>query len=319
MTFGKGTIVTGLDVGATSVKAATLRHGPGGSKLVGLAVAEIAESEDRSAAVQQAIRVALSGSGAGKNTPVVSAVGGSGVSVKHVTFPEMPKQALAESIRWEARKHVPFEGSDFVLDFQPLDGASGNEGGGLQVLLAAVETKLLDSHVEMLAGAGVEPDAVDLTPLALINEIEEEGLLDGEALAVIDLGVKAITMAVYRRGGLFFARSIPLVSKSARVRPANGSEVSEVDDSWVKTVLREVHRSLTFYHNETGKQGIDRIYLTGGRALEPDIDKRMQSDLGIPTQVLNPLANVESVGVNVEQLNAEGPRFAVAIGLARRS
>jgi type IV pilus assembly protein PilM len=317
--FGRGSIVTGLDVGTTSVKAATLSHQGGAAQLVGLAAAEIPESEDRAAATTKAIQAALAGSGAGKNTPIVSAVGGSGISVKHVTFPEMPKQALAESIRWEARKHVPFEGSDFVLDFQPLDGANSDDGGELQVLLAAVETKLLDSHVEMLAAAGVEPDAVDLIPLALINEVEEEGLLDSQALAVIDLGVKSITMAVYRRGGLFFARSIPLVGKTAAARAANGEDKTAGDESWFKTVLREVRRSLTFYHNETSKQGIDKIYLTGGRALEPGIDAMMRKDLGIPTEVLNPLAKVPITGVNIESLKSEGPRFAVAIGLARRS
>ncbi len=319
MIFGKGALVTGLDVGATSVKAVTLRHRAGQSQLVGLAVAEIPESEDHAAATTQAIRAALAGSGTTQKTPVISAVGGSGISVKHVAFPEMPRQALAESIRWEARKHVPFEGSDFVLDFQPLDGASESDNGEMQVLLAAVETKLLDSHVEILAAAGVEPDAVDLIPLALINEIEEEGLLNGEALAVIDLGVKAITVAVYRRGGLFFARSIPLVSKGGRASAEEGSDEPRGGDTWAKAMLREVRRSLTFYHNETGKQGIDKIYLTGGRALEPGIDKMMQEDLGIATEVLNPLANVKSAGIDVEDLKAQGPRFAVAIGLARRS
>ena len=373
MIFGSGGIVTGLDVGTTSVKAATLKHGSTGAKLVGLALAEIDSSHDWAQAAAEATSAALSRSGAGKNTPIVTAVGGPGVSVKHVTFPDMPRQALAESIRWEARKHIPFEGSDFVLDFQPLEGANGGDNGELQVLLAAVETGLLDRHVELLGGIGVEPDTVDLTPLALMNEVDEEGLLDHEALAVIELGVKSITMAVYRRGGLFFARSIPLVGKVMRpknvepqdetektkdarpkdetektkdarpkdetektkdARPKDETEKTKGarpkdkrektknesggDDAWTKVLLREVRRSLTFYHNETGKQGIDKIYLTGGRALTPDIEKKMQSELAIATDILNPLKNLKDVAVDLGELESEGPRFTVALGLARR-
>ncbi|MBD3348544.1 MAG: type IV pilus assembly protein PilM [Candidatus Eisenbacteria bacterium] len=344
MLFGSRTKVTGLDIGSTSVKAATLRHGADGATLVGLALAEIQPSEDREKAVADAVKLALEKGGAAKTSPVVTAVAGPGVSVKHVTFPEMPRQALAESIRWEARKHVPFEGSDFVLDFQPLEGANGGEGNGeLQVLLAAVETRLLDEHVGLLGSVGVEPDAVDIAPLALMNELDEEGLLNGEALAAIDLGVQAITVAVYRRGGLFFARSIPLVAASGgRTKRGEGDEDDQgdqreptaaragegetkratsparSDDSWMKIMLRELRRSLTFYNNETGKQGIDRIYLTGGRALTPGIDRRLQSDLGVATEILNPLANLTDVGVNLETLDEQGPRFALALGLARR-
>ncbi|MFH1502641.1 MAG: type IV pilus assembly protein PilM [Candidatus Eisenbacteria bacterium] len=363
MVFGSGGIVTGLDVGATSVKAATLQHRRGGVRLVGLAMAEIGDSDDREGAVVSAIRAALEGGGAGKNTPVVSVVGGPGVSVKHVTFPEMPRQALAESIRWEARKHVPFGGSDFVLDFQTLEGGEGDEEGELQVLLAAVETRLLDSHIELLKAAGVEPDTVDLAPLALMNEVEEEGLLNGEAVAVIDLGVSAISMSVYRRKGLLFARSIPLVAKAvdatapgddtvagrdkkdgksdaepgkakADGKSDAGSGKAKVDGKsdagsarakadaaggWRKTVLREVRRSLAFYNNETGKQGIDRLYLTGGRALAPGIDEMLQNELGVATEVMNPLESLTDIGVEIGKLKPESARFAIALGLARRS
>ncbi len=323
MFFGSGGIVTGLDVGATSVKVATLMHHAGAAKLVGLAMAEIAASGNRDEATAQAIKAALEKGGAGKNTPIVSAVGGHGVSVKHVRFPEMPRQTLAESIHWEARKHVPFGGSDFVLDFQLLDGANGDDNGELQVLLAAVETKLLDSHIEALGTAGVEPDTVDVTPLVLMNEIDEEGLLDGEAIAVIDLGISAITMSVYRRKGLFFARSIPLVARASeddadgKKDQARGSTPS--GEGWQRTVLREVRRSLAFYNNETGKQGIDRIYLTGARALAHGMAEKLRDELGIATEVLNPLENMGDIGVDIEELKSEGPRFAVALGLARRS
>jgi type IV pilus assembly protein PilM len=375
--LGSGGVVTGLDVGTTSVKAVTLKHRGNVPTLVGLAIADIDREGDRAAATAAAVRAALERSGGGKNTPLVSAVSGAGISVKHVTFPEMPRQALAESIRWEARKHIPFGGSDFILDFQPLDGADGNDGGELQVLLAAVETKLLDSHIELLQQAGIEPDTVDLAPLALMNEAEEEGLLNGDAIAMIDLGVSAISMSVYRRNGLFFARSIPLVArvaggardgeveeaegdskrdgkpadvkkdgatkgdgkqtdgrKAAKTKPGSSGRHAKARDAkadaqagdsspeangWMKTVLREVRRSLTFYNNETGKQGIDKIYLTGGRALAPGVDEMLQADLGIATEVLNPLDKLSDVGVDVEHLKAEGPRFAIALGLARRS
>ncbi len=343
--FGSRRVVTGLDVGATSVKAVRLGHEPSGAKLLGLAIVELGTDQSsepsdgpRVTRKTEAIREVLARCGAERTrgTSIITAVGGPGVSIKHVAFPPMPRNALAESIHWEARKHVPFGESEFILDFQILDEGTGQDTGKMQVLLAAVETELVEHHVADLAAAGVEPDAVDLVPLALMNEVDEEGLLNSEALAVVDIGVSAINLAIHRRGGLFFSRTVPLLvgrhpaikNDSARKGSWNLSEkspatdtlqVDESDDGWREVVLAEIRRSLTFYNNETGKKGIDRVYLTGGRALAPGVAQELTEGLGIATEVLNPLERVEHSAVDVGELAVHGPRFALAMGLARRA
>jgi type IV pilus assembly protein PilM len=338
VTFGSRRIVTGLDVGTTSVKAVCLGHHAGGAKLLGLGIADVrsnatGEPSDapRQNAKAEAIREALARAGAdpSKPMPIITAVGGPGVSVKHVAFPPMPRNALAESIHWEARKHVPFGESEFILDFQILDEGQGN--GEMQVLLAAVETELVEHHVADLAAAGVEPDIVDLVPLALMNEADEEGLLNSAALAVVDLGVSAINLSIYRRGGLFFSRTVPLlVGRHPGVRGRNGPngsingaapdahEAPASNEGWRDVALAEIRRSLTFYNNETGKKGIEKICLTGGRALVPGVAAELSENLGVETETLDPLKRVEDTAVDVAELAEHGPRFAVAMGLARR-
>jgi type IV pilus assembly protein PilM len=343
LTFGTRRVVTGLDVGATSVKAVCLGHGQGGARLLGLAMVEYESGdpagssdgpsvETRAAAIREAL--ARCGAHRAGGAPVITAVGGPGVSIKHVKFPSMSRNALAESIHWEARKHVPFGESDFILDFQILAEGEGN--GKMEVLLAACEADLVDRHIADLAAAGVEPDAVDLVPLALMNEVDEEGLLDSEVLAVIDIGVSAINLAIYRRGGLFFSRTVPLLSGrfsgtrggNARGRGRYGGGTAAnleplpadvQEESWRQVALAEIHRSLTFYNNETGKKGIDRIYLTGGRALSPGVVEDLTGGLGIATEVLDPLKRVELPATDLGELAGQGPRFAVATGLARRT
>lgn len=344
MTFGSRRVVTGLDVGTTSVKAVCLGHQPGSAtKLLGLAIAEFnPDAADEPAdgprvnRKTEAIRKALARAGAerARGAPIITAVGGPGVSIKHVAFPPMPRNALAESIHWEARKHVPFGESEFILDFQILD--EGEDNGKMQVLLAAVETELVEHHVADLAAAGVEPDAVDLVPLALMNEADEEGLLNSEALAVVDIGVSAINLAIHRRGGLFFSRTVPLLvgrhpgmrtgnargnswNRGAESAPPEARRDGESDEGWREVALAEIHRSLTFYNNETGKKGIDRIYLTGGRALAPGVIEDLTGGLGIAAEVLDPLKRMTESAVDTGELAEHGPRFAVAMGLARRT
>ncbi len=324
------------------MKAVRLERRGDRVKLLGLALAELDAvsddnaSEDSATAADRtagAICAALRDCGAQRamTARVVTAVGGPGVSIKHVTLPEMPKHALAEAIHWEARKHVPFDESGFVLDFQAMSGEAGN--GEMRVLLAAAENRLIDNHIALLGQAGVEPDVVDLIPFALMNEADEGGLLDGEVLAMIELGVSLITVAVYRRGGLFFGRSVPMaVGYSRRGRAGaeagtdRGDSASAPGDApaataqgaWLGFALQEVRRSLVFYNSETGRQGIDRVYLTGGRALVPGVAEAFHGALGIVTGVFDPFAAIPDSAVDVGDLRSSGPRFALAMGLARR-
>jgi type IV pilus assembly protein PilM len=308
----------GLDIGSTSVKAVRLGHGRGGPKLLGAALEEIkpdpaGDGADPTGAGVLAVKAALAGCGAEHlvGLPIVTAVGGPGVSIKHVTFPSMPKQELAESIRWEARRHVPFGASEFVLDFQVLDGSSRKttEEGEMRVLLTAVERKLVDDHVAFLSAAGLAADTVDLIPLAIMNEADEEGVLGDRAIVVADIGATALNLAIYKRGGFLFARTVPFAAPASSKVAAKG---------WLESAVQEVHRSLTFYHNESGKETIERIFLTGGRSQGPDVAGAFQRATGVETALLDPFAKLAGPGQQAESLRTQGPRFALAAGLARR-
>lgn len=318
--------VTGLDVGTESVKAVRLQHAGDKVTLVGIALAEIdyptanrSETDDgtRSARVA-AIRSALktSGTDISSSCQVVTAVAGPSISVKHVTFPKMPGPSLAESIGWEAKKHVPFGASDFVLDFQQLARVTEDSGNEMHVVLAAVEQRHIDEHVGLVCEAGVEPYTVDLEPLAVMNEVDAEGLVGDATVAAVEMGFGTLSVSIYKAGGLLLVRSVRMPG-GAGAWSGDGSE-SEAAGQWQAFVLKEVKRSLAFYNSETGRHGIDRIYLTGGRALAEGVGDRFSNALKVKVEVLNPLEAVEDAAIDIESLKEQGPRFALAMSLARR-
>ncbi|MBN2566137.1 MAG: pilus assembly protein PilM [Candidatus Eisenbacteria bacterium] len=326
---GSRRAVTGLDVGSESVKAVRLLHSGDAVRIAGIAMTEISfpshnksETDPGAAGARvDAVKSVLKATGTdtGRSVQLVTAVEGPSVSIKHVTFPKMPGPSLAESIGWEAKKHVPFGASDFVLDFQTLPRNDADGTDEMHVLLAAVEQRYIDGHVGLVCQAGVEPDAVDIAPLSLMNEIHEEGLLDGGAVAVVDIGCCTLSFAAYRDGGLLLVRSVRMPTRAGAASGAGqgAEEGEEARSQWETFVLKEVQRSLAFYNSETGRRGIDTIYLSGGRALAPGIADRFSKSLNIPTSVLNPLENIAS-DVNLDQLKPQGPRFALALSLARR-
>jgi Tfp pilus assembly PilM family ATPase len=100
---------------------------------------------------------------------------------------------------------------------------------------------------------------------------------------------------------------------------AGGEEDAAATQQWQTFVLKEVQRSLAFYNSETGRRGIDRIYLSGGRALSDGVAGRFTDALKVPTEVLNPLDGAVATDIDIENLKAQGPRFALALSLARRT
>lgn len=326
---GSRRYITGLDVGTESVKAVRLQHTGESVRLVGIALADIdyptanrSEGDEgaRKARVE-AIKSALKASGTdiSASCQIVTAVEGPSISVKHVTFPKMPSPSLAESIGWEAKKHVPFGASEFVLDFQPLARVTAEETDDMHVVLAAVEQRHIDEHVALVSEAGVEPDTVDLVPLALMNELSEEGLIDGGAVAAVEIGAGTLSVSIYRSGGLLLVRSVRMpVSHGDGSASEKGGTGSRTSSDWQTFVLKEVQRSLAFYNSETGRLGIDRIYLSGGRALTDGVVDAFRNSLKVATDVLNPLEGIADADIDIESLRAQGPRFALAMSLARR-
>lgn len=312
MFTGSRRIVTGVDIGSSSVKVVRLTHGRGASELLGAAIAEIQgagkpdlSQDDARSATVDAIERAFAGLGIEpqKAGTIVSSVGGTNVSVKHVEFPKMTDSELSESATWESKKHIPFDATGADITCARLKRGESDGQDSMHVLLAAAYEGTVDEHVALLAEVGAEPAVVDLTTLALLNEVDAEGLLNGEAVAVLELGQSFAHLSVYAAGGLLLSRSIPIAS---------------TEDAWVEHVLTEVRFSLAFYNNETGKKGIEAVYLSGGRALDESVRKRFEKDLGVDVKLLDPLGSIAACDIDIEELKAQSARFALAMGLARR-
>ncbi len=312
MFTGSRRIVTGVDVGSSSVKAVRLAHGRGGSELLGVAIAgiegvgkpDLSKNDVRLATID-AIARAFVGLGVEpqKAGTIVSSVGGTTVSVKHVEFPRMSDSELSESAMWESKKHIPFEAAGADITCARLKRNESTAEESMHVLLAAAYEGTVDEHVRLFTEVGAEPAVVDLTTLALLNEVDAEGLMNGGAVAALELGRSFAHLSVYASMGLLLSRSIPIVNK---------------EDTWLEHVVTEVRFSLAFYNNETGKKGIDAVYLSGGRALDETVRERFERELGVDVKLLDPLDSVANGDVDVDKLKAQSARFALAMGLARR-
>lgn len=315
----KETACVGLDVGFSSVKGVLLQKSPSGLLPPKCALQEIhpaGESAQRLKGVQAVLRDL-----AAQKKPVLSAVGGPGTVLRPVTVPKMTPTELKTSLHFEAEKYIPFKLEECFVDSAIL---RDQPGGRMEIFIAAARKEVVQTHLDLLAAAGVTPQALDLEPIALANGWELSPPVDGadQPTGLIHAGARGTILNFFAGTQLQFSREIPIggdlftrhiadglrvdVSEAERIKCQPGERVGEI-----RTLLQPVweewgtqcRASLDFYENQYGRR-VERLFFSGGSALLSGLAEWMGEVSGLPAQIWNPLS--------------VGPRLAVALGLAAR-
>jgi len=214
---GKKTLAAavGLDIGSSLIKVVEAKAGKGGPSISGIGIAPTPEGAvDNNVimdpvAVGQAVKALLSESGI-KSKPVVSAVAGqSSVVVRVIEVPKMTREELAETMKFEVERHVPFSVNEVIMDFAPLEKPSQPpDAQNMEVLLAVAQQDVVSNHVEALFAAGLAPRAIEVEPLAAGRALLETGdgtSGGGNIVAVADIGATKTEVGIFENGTLAFA------------------------------------------------------------------------------------------------------------------
>src|SRR5262245_14068799 len=200
----------GLDVGSFSVKLLAV-HSTAGPRPLLAEVPLPAADGDRPPSTDTLIQViaeALSQAGLSPRglRGLTLGVSGPDVIVKQISLPLLDDSEVGPALRFEARKHLPFDPQSMVIDFQIL-GRYVTERK-LDILLAAVSVDHVEHHLAPLRLVGLDVDILDPTPLALTNAIAfgSEAAPGGHVL--LDIGNQASHLTVWQRGQPYFNRRL---------------------------------------------------------------------------------------------------------------
>src|SRR5262249_11581658 len=137
-------------------------------------------------------------------------VSGPDVIVKQITLPLMDESEIAGALRYEVRKHLPFDTEAMVLDYQVLGRSVAEKR--LDVLLATVSQERLDRGLAPLRELGVEAGIVDAAPLALTNALAQAAVRDivddSSVRVLLDVGHRDSWLALRHRGHPLFTRRL---------------------------------------------------------------------------------------------------------------
>lgn len=246
MAFGP---TVGLDIGTQQIKAVEMRPGKGGLTVSALGIAPTPVGVMQNNIITdpklmgQAIKQLLRESGISAKKVVGSVAGQTAVVIRVIEVPKMTDAELKETMKWEVERHVPFAPSETVMDFQPLPafGPQAENNPNMEVLLAVAQQDIIDNFINTLFAAGLDPQAIDIEPLATGRALLDiaggrpvvraqtaavpaaaPGEFTGdlgdsapvETVAVVNIGASNTDISIFQDGQLVFPRSLPLAGDS---------------------------------------------------------------------------------------------------------
>lgn len=282
-----------------------------------------------------------------KPAPLYMAVAGHAVFPRFVKLPPVTKEKILQIIQYEAEQNVPFPIHEVVWDYQ-LVGES--QEGEVNVMLVAVKLENVVGLTDCVQAVDLEPEVVDVVPLALYNTFRFNYPDRTGCTMVLDIGARASNL-VFLEGSRVFVRSVPVAGntittelmrefgvsfdeaealKCEHAMVALGGvyagpedeikdRVSRVTRNVITRLHAEINRSINFYRGQQGGSPPLQVMLTGGSSIIPHMDTFFEEKLKVPVERLDPLLRL-SVGPDVspEQARADSHQLATISGLVLR-
>ncbi len=341
----------GVDVGSYSVKLLAVQGGVGSTRYwIAEAPLPVPDADPGRTPEKEVVAKAVAdcmnqvGISPRSFRGVSIGISGPDVIVKQISLPLLDDTEVGPALRFEARKHLPFDPQGMVIDYQTV-GRFPSERK-LEILLAAASQEHVELQIAPFRALGFEPDILDAAPLALANAVTYGDDSDPEARVLLDIGNTSSHLCIFQRGQPFFTRRLEFGGRSITHAIAQGTKVPfEEAEEWklaagadepglrvdwnsremdaVTDFLRhelvdELRRSFAFYRTQARMPEPMRLWISGGSARLPGLTTRLGELLGHPVLLFDPLQSLPGPPRGGTR-PIGGPHFAQAFGLALRS
>ena len=200
------------------------------------------------------------------------AVGLTGASYVYrlLRLPHLPSSRLREGIERATRKEINLDLSELYIDWDVV----GYSGGEMEVFVAGIRRRSIESLVQSLSIAGIKASRVDLSPLALVRAAAQTDTL------LVNFEPECFDISIISGG-------IPVTLHS--VLPRN---VGANLEDHIRQLTDELTRTVDFYnltHKESGISQDASLILSGSLATGNQAAEYLNKTLGFTVQALQPV------------------------------
>ncbi len=334
----------GLDIGTTTLRAVQLKGaGPvkaldcyGQLTIPGLAAASDAKIDKQKMvdSIKQLIKQSsISAKAVAVNLP------SNKVFTTVIDMDKMSPSDLSKTIRYQAESFIPTPLDKSKIDWAVI-GDSPKDPKKIEVLLSSVPIDFAEDRLSILEAAGLNVVAFEPDGLALVRAIVPADSTVPQM--IVEIGNIATDIVIVMNGAPRLTRALPTGSDSI-VRAAQqtlniennqaeqyvfkfGLSKDKLDGQVynaiigsIETLMGEIEKSIKFFESRYPQVKLDRIVVTGGASIMPELPLHIANKFGINVEIGNAWRNISFPPGQQNELLGVSNHFAVAAGLAERT
>lgn len=196
-----------------------------------------------------------------KDLDVVTAVDAKDCIMREISVPFTREEQIRKTVFFEAENYF----TGFDLENTILNHIkTGEDGDSSTLIVSALRNEEIESHLDLLKGASIDPVVVDLDTCALFNAYKTSSVYEEDKTAlVVDMGATSTKIVLIEGGELKKMRSCRLetgVSAAARrlLAPSEGeadggeedTDRKDAGESPVDSRLKEIEDALDIFGDE---------------------------------------------------------------------
>ncbi len=339
--------VIGIDIGSSSIKVVELQDQKGVLTLVtygeiqlgpyvGKAVGEsvnVSPKQEQEALIDVIRESAATARSAVFAMPLASSF------VTNATIDADKAADISAMVRVEARKVIPASLSEVTLDWAEIEFEKENDKDTLhkrKVLIAAIQNTALERFKVLMQFVGITDTPTEIECFSAIRAIYAN---TAEDIAIVDIGATATKLYVVKKGLLMrmhrtrtggaaatqrIASVLNVDFEAAEIKKRDASskspqsfDIKRAHDSVYDRAFRELGQVLHEYE-ENNTATIKTVFLTGGGALFPGVDRLLNVALNREVSKINTFSKVAYPTFMQDTMEEISPSFTVALGAALR-
>jgi len=299
-------------------------------------------------------RLIRSGGFVGKN--IVCSLPREIVQVKNLRLPQMPATELERAVHFEARNIFPFDTEQSQVRYLHAGEVRQGVDARQEVIVLGAKDTEVNDFIEQLHRCGVVVESLDFEPCAMYRGIERfirrredeqevHVLVDigarrsqvvigkGREISFykpIDTGGQHLTDAVVRKLGITLDEA-----RALRCRLMEGTDAAATDPaakkdpvrqavfdatrSIVEELAREISLCLRYYSVTFRGHRPNRLRVTGGEAVDPQVQTILNASLPLPVEPFKPMRSVDTSSMKPQDRRGMMSEWSVAFGLALKT
>jgi type IV pilus assembly protein PilM len=128
-----------------------------------------------------------------------------------IKMPKMTEEELSQAVAFEIENYIPFSAEDVYMDFNVIPFNGGYLEDQINVSVAAMPKKIIDSYVSCLKKAELRPLVLEVESQAVCRALIKNGF-SPDTILIIDFRRSRASFIIFSGYSILFTSSIPISS-----------------------------------------------------------------------------------------------------------